>query len=342
MELYDIVIIGGSVAGLASAIKTKFKTLVIEKRNEIGIPIICGEYVPNLFVNYANIPKDAIAQSVKGMTTYLNDEPTFKRLPGVILNRNIWEKNLYEHAKFREVKFLLNSTVISINDNTIQISQDSNKTEIKAKIIIGADGPLSIVGRSINSRNRKLLYGYQYRVPLKKELDITEIHISKEFKYGYGWLFPKGKIANIGIGCKDVKKPWDILNYFVGMLVNEGKIENIILDKIMGVIPVGGILNSISSKNIMLARDAGGFTNPITGAGIYQAYHTGQLAGKYANEFLASNINATSEYESEAKDFWAYYVNRDTEKREYLEKNWDNDFVKTIKKSWIAYDKYYE
>lgn len=339
MELYDIVIVGGSISGLSCSLYTSYKTLVIEKKREIGRPVVCGEYVPLLFIQYADIPPSFIAKRVEGMITYLDGEEKVKRWPGAILNRDEWEKSLYIRAKERGVEFWLNTRALELKGDTLILERDGKEFEIRAKVVIGADGPLSMVGKAIKSQNERFIQGYQYRVPLRKELNFTEVYIDRGFKNGYGWLFPKGETANVGIGVKGVKEPWKMLDNFLDRLYE--KVEKRILDKIAGLIPVGGILDPLVFKNVLLVGDAGGFTNPITGAGIYQAFWTGRLAAECANSYLRGNREALEEYAVKAKRFWEPQIKRDKEKREILEEGWKGEFKSLIHKTWIAFDEYY-
>ncbi len=336
MELYPIVIVGGSIAGLSCSLYTSYRTLIIEKKREIGKPVVCGEYVPLLFTHYADIPSPLIARKIEGMVTYLDDERIERRWPGAILNRDEWEKSLYIRARKRGVEFLLNTRVLELKGDILTLETGM---EIRAKVIIGADGPLSIVGKAMKSQNKRFIYGYQYKVPLRRELNLTEVYINREFKGGYGWLFPKGETANVGIGVKGVKEPWKILDNFLDRLYE--KVEKRILDRVAGPIPVGGILKDLVSENALLTGDAGGFTNPITGAGIYQAFWTGRLAAECANNYLKGNKKALERYEEEAKRFWESQIERDKKKREILEKGWGEDFKTLIHRTWIAFDEYY-
>ena len=78
--------------------------------------------------------------------------------------------------------------------------------EVTADIVIGADGPRSTVGTWIDSINSEFVVGLQYEVPLSSPLEYTEIYFRREFFGGYGWLFPKGTLANVGIGIKYVTR----------------------------------------------------------------------------------------------------------------------------------------
>jgi len=98
---------------------------------------------------------------------------------------------------------------------------------------------------------------------LNRELFDYKIHL---IPAGYGWIFPKDKVANVGLGL-DPSFGVDVisaLKRFVQELVQEGFIENGVLKRTGGWIPADGLLEVLRGK-VMLVGDAGGFCHPITG-----------------------------------------------------------------------------
>ena len=186
----------------------------------------------------------------------------------------------------------------------------------------------------------------QYSVPLVSSLDFTEIYFDQDFFGGYGWLFPKGKSANVGVGIrynstsKIDKSLNNILKKFVKALEKDGKIKNSPFSTTSGLIPVGGPLNTVKD-NIMLVGDAAGQTHPITGGGIAQAAICGKIAGKTAAQATQKEDNEILiEYEKEWKDIFGKQLERAQMKRKFLESNWDK-LDSIIKKCWTLFMDYY-
>jgi len=108
-------------------------------------------------------------------------------------------------------------------------------------------------------------------------------------KGGYGWLFPKLNLANLGVGGynanpKLLMKVAERLGYFLGI----DKFKPI---EIMGgLLPIGGVREKISFDRVLLVGDAAGFTDPVTGAGIASAWETGALAAKAAYDFIKNGV----------------------------------------------------
>src|SRR5690606_23855949 len=73
---------------------------------------------------------------------------------------------------------------------------------VRARVIIGADGPRSAVGRAIGQVNREIAETRQITVPLLQPSEATDIFLSAGIRGGYAWLFPKGDVANLGLGVE--------------------------------------------------------------------------------------------------------------------------------------------
>ena len=129
-------------------------------------------------------------------------------------------------------------------------------------------------------------------VPLLRPHDATDIFLHADYVGGYGWLFPKGPTANLGIGTAPEARPLlkPLLAALHRRLVAEGRVGLRRSCLIGGAIPVGGRLAAcaaIGDMPVLLAGDAAGLTNPVTGAGIAAAVLSGKLAGQAAAGWLS-------------------------------------------------------
>jgi Dehydrogenases (flavoproteins) len=158
--------------------------------------------------------------------------------------------------------------------------------EFVGKIIVGADGPHSLVSASFPTfaPNREL-------APCAfviAEGDFFEKHIEMwvdgRFPGGYFWLFPKNGEANIGIGLRGSRHVRSILN---GMLTELARQRPFKL-KMQGggVVPVGGLKKRVAWQHVALVGDAAGMVFPSNGGGTAQAMLGGQILGKVIRECL--------------------------------------------------------
>lgn len=340
----DVLVIGGGPAGSTSAkaiAKTGIKVILIEKRKQIGIPVQCAEYIPSQIIQEIKIPKTVIAQQIDFMQTHIADMEVVKTPnKGFIIHRHLFDQYLVKEATNIGVKLLLNTKATNYEDGIVYAKQNNYELQIEAKIIIGADGPHSIAGKWIGSINTKFIHTAQYQMRLNNELKSTQIYFHRYIPMGYGWVFPKGKIANVGVGVDLAfrQKPKDALHQFIKYLQKKGIIKADVISATSGVIPVGGLVRRLHYKNIILVGDAAGMTHPITGAGISNAVIWGKIAGEITSQsVLANNLDKLSEYEEECRMLLGSPLMRAVQKRITMETAWNNDddLIKIIQPNWI-------
>jgi geranylgeranyl reductase family protein len=348
MEAVDILIVGAGPAGLASAFilgKAGLKVVIIEQKKEIGKPVMCAEFIPKLTLREIPVSSSAIAQVIHKMVIYFPSEKSISlKTEGVILNREIFEKALTRKVKELGVKVLLNTTFTTFNSGIplLKIKKGREYLQIRAKVIIAADGPLSQVGLTLGNVNKEFITAFQVQVPLRQNISHGEVYFFSEFFGGYAWLFPKGKIANLGVGIKGIKRRRELkllLKKFRERLVKAGKLYPRILATTGGLIPVGGILPRVNINNILFAGDAAGLAHPITGAGISSAIISGKLVGETVVGYLKGK-SKFSDYKNKLLALLGDEYERALEKRKFLEVHW-NELEEILPKCWSGFRQYY-
>jgi flavin-dependent dehydrogenase len=226
----------------------------------------------------------------------------------------------------------------------IRSKGEAGEKRVAARVIIGADGPCSTVGRWIGSENRNLIPAVQWRVPLMSPMEHTEVHFHEEFYGGYGWLFPVGREANVGLGRKrrtrHDERIGKVLERFVLRLAEEGKVESRPISTTAGWIPAEPA-RKVTQGNVLLVGDAAGHTHPITGAGVSQAVIGGRMAGKWASRSVeAGDLSLLGAYEEEWRELFGDAQERAHRRRKSLEDNWGR-LETAVKTSWIAFREYY-
>jgi len=285
--------------------------------------------VPWQIIQEVELPKDIIAQRIDFMRTHMPDgEIVETQAKGFIIHRDLFDQHLAQLATKAGAELFLGTRAIGY-EGGIVYTKGKQELKIKPGVIIGADGPHSIVSKWIGSQNREFINAFQYQMPLVEELSSTCIYFREDIFGGYGWVFPKGKIANVGIGIRKGKAK-GVLDSFVSALENKGVVENRILKQTQGLIPMSGMIK-LRKGNMALVGDAAGLTHPITGAGIMNAVISGKLAG----------LSELDKYEEECSDIFEGVLMKAYYKRKLLEKNWGN-LRNVLKKIWIAFSDYYK
>ncbi|AAC06483.1 geranylgeranyl reductase family protein [Aquifex aeolicus] len=340
---YDVAIVGAGPGGSTCAYvlaKKGVRVLLIDSRKEVGYPVQCAEFVPvQLSYEFPEFfPEETIAQKVKDMVHYTPwGEIVSMYSEGFILHREKWDKGIAKLAE-KEGAHLRTKTKFIGFEGKYLILKDLNKREVfkvKADIVVGADGARSLVAKLTGEHTKEFLITAQYTLKLKKPLNDLLIFFRDYIPGGYGWIFPKQELANVGVGV-DLSygvNVVEVLNKFVKEVKDFVEPEPI-YGRTGGFIPGEGIKNPFRG-NVLLVGDAGGFCHPITGGGIANAVITGSIA---ARAILEGDLE---EFEEEALDTLGPSINRAAQKRKKLMKEWDN-LEWRIPRTWIAFEEYYK
>ncbi len=345
-KLFDVLIVGAGPAGSSAAraaAEAGAEVLVVEKRRQIGEPVRCAEYVPRLLAQTVKIPPEAIAQEIRGMITFLpGGEQIRKAAPGFILNRAKFDRALAGAAEKAGAEILTGTKAISREGDRVRIKGPSGDGEVRASVVIGADGPHSVVGSWIGQNNRKFLWAIQHTVELKEPAHDTKVYLGKEYPGGYAWLFPKGRLANVGVGIQmalggPVKQALKTFKERLGDRIGE------VVGVTTGYIPAGGPLPSIDEDaRIILVGDAAGQTHAIRGGGIPQAVICGAMAGRAAAVSAGGDTQAFKDYLHQWRNAFGSVLDKAAEKRMELEEEWNGgDPVELLRRCWVACREYY-
>lgn len=333
----DILVLGLGPAGAsaaAAAARAGARVVALDRKKVAGQPVQCAELVPGPLAVHPSV----VRQPVASMLTFVEDDaPDLNAaFPGRMLDRAAFDASLVEDAERAGVQVVFDSLVLRVGkEGEVQLS---NGEILRAPVVIGADGPRSRAGKAIGSVNTALVETRQVTVPLLQPHAATDIFLSAEIRGGYGWLFPKGDVANLGAGVTPSSR-WTlkgIVSRLHGNLQMEKRVGSEILSVTGGAIPVGGMLKPwgrLGETLVLLAGDAAGLANPVSGAGIAAAVHSGRLAGEAA---VRGDAQA---YEEELQDVYGAALERALRRRQEL---LDSTMTRSaLRRGWIAYPEYW-
>lgn len=327
----DVLVIGAGPAGSMAAreaSKNGAKTLIIDKKSEIGTPKRCGEGILDGVLEKVGITPDErwIARHIDGArlvapdntSAWFTSETLETPATGIILERKVFDKHVTMDAVRSGAEVMLKTEAIGITRKEDYLIADikgfdTDITQIKAKIIIGADGPEGRVGTWMGLNTKvpisEMESGAQYEMTnLKMEKnDTIEFYFGSVAPGGYAWIFPKGyDTANVGIDVSGVKGTKNALEYLDDFIANNEETKGgQIVEVNVGGNPLCGIFDKIIADNFMLVGDAAGCVSPITGGGIDTGLESGMIAGRVAAKAVKEgncseeNLKEYSEYVDE-------------------------------------------
>lgn len=352
LETPDILVVGLGPAGsraAAIAAASGLSVVALERRRAAGSPVQCAEFVPVPIERDVPDVRTVTAQKVARMLTFVEGKPPelSDDFRGFMIDRAAFDRMLAQAAAHNGAECRYGEAVLAIDaDGTVQTSAGAS---LRPRVLIGADGPRSQVGAAIGEINRDLVETRQVTVPLVLPHDATDIFLKADYRGGYGWLFPKGAVANIGVGvaseARAQLKP--LLAALRDQLSQQRRIGTRSFALTGGAIPVGGRLRSVGRLGetaVLLAGDAAGLTNPVTGAGIASAVQSGALAGRAATDWLGGRAAALDDYEAELSDIFDVALGRALRRRRAVWARYasgDRPDARALNEGWIASPQYW-
>lgn len=350
----------GSCAATAAA-REGISTVLIDSKARIGEQPHCGEFVPaRLFVEH-DLDRSVVIQSVSAMESVISDNDCFEGAndlslnswgmkskivssPGFMMDRVRFDRDLARKAASAGAEVYSGARLVKKTDDGWVVNFGEQHRVFNPKVVIAADGARSAVAGALGLPQPDLLKGIQIEAPLSGSLDRTLIFLSKDMVGGYGWLFPKGNAANVGLGVVpgSPKTAAVLLNGLTEKLRDMKLIRTGILGKSGGMIPVSGLRPNLVIGNVILCGDAAGLTHPITGAGIPQAVFSGESAGAAAAAFIKTgDENFLYNYEAEMNSRYSGVLRHAALKRKQMMNTWyTEDFFQVCEKSWPAFKGY--
>ena len=352
MKRVDVLVVGAGPGGASAACLAKrdgVSVLAVERNRVIGEPVQCAEFIPLPMSAYAQA-EDVLLQRITGMKSILPSGEAFEsEFPGLMIDRAEFDRAIARQAAEAGAEFWTHSPLVGLDAQAqvATVRREGVVEQVAYQVLVAADGPHSPVASYLGLPALETVNTRQYTVPLLKPYFDTDIWLSDEYPGGYAWLFPKGAMANLGLGADrrfedNLKRPLDALHR---QLIDAGLVGEEIRFRTGGAIPVGGLRECLVEGRVLFVGDAAGLTHPITGAGIASAVVSGERAGRAAEEFVATHEAAVFEdFEEDIRDQYETTLQRAVERRRYLSTLWRTPAANEdaeMRRGWIAFDEYF-
>jgi len=298
---YDVVIAGGSIAGLLCAREIagdNNSVLVIEEDYEIGTPEHCGGLVSTKGLEQLGIIpfSKTLDHLIECATIYAPNGRSFSidsKIQKVAeINRRELDKQIAHQAQ-------KNGAVIKVRTSFQEVTKDGVRTsegEIKCKIFVDARGVSSLIQKDRTG----VLSSAQYEIYanwIKKGR--VEVFFDQEKYPGFfAWIIPSGEgRGKVGVAGRGI----NVSNILEEFLEKKGKHSTI--RKIFAPIWIKGPIERFVDNKTVIVGDAAGQAKPTTSGGIYTSGMGGMLAGRAISKFLKSdNESDLEEYQKQWRE----------------------------------------
>ncbi len=342
---YDVVVVGSGPAGSVTArfaAEAGAKVLMIERRAEVGVPVLCGEGVSQKVDTFHVLEgKRWIASKMEGARIFSPNGTSIKLSAeyagsetGYVVYRDIFDQELARGAVKKGVKLMMDTCAVDLlkkdgNINGVKVQHFDETFDIEADVVVGADGVESRVGRWAGIHTTLKPYDLetcaQYTLTnIDWDSPYCDFFLGKKIAPGgYVWVFPKGKdVANVGIGIlaslSDSGKALRLLDSFIASHPTLKKGQPLRL--IAGADPVAEPVESFRD-HLLLVGDAARHVDPITGGGLMTSIEGGKIAGEVIGKAVKAqkfDTSILSEYETKWKEAFGRKLHRNYVAKEIM------------------------
>lgn len=281
------------------------KTICLEKRKEIGVPVQCGEFMASNEEVESLFPKAGEVASLYDLPESLKEartrvirirSPSLRSydvpFEGYTVCRDRVDKHWANLAEREGVEIVTECLVQRVHGTEVR----TPRGVMKGKVIVGADGPFSIVARSVGlSPPRELAAAITCDVEGSFG-DALEIYFGSIAPGGYAWIIPKNGTANVGLGVWH-RYGGNLTQLLMKFLEKKGFSTD---SWTGGWVPEMGPVSRTVKDNVVLVGDAAGHVMPTNGGGVNLA----MLCARIAGTVIADHIHGGSPLEEYETRWW--------------------------------------
>lgn len=301
--MYDVVIVGGGPSGATAAedlARSGAKVALIDRAGRIKP---CGGAIPPRLIADFDIPDEMLVAKI---TTARMISPTGRHVDIPIENgfvgmvdREDFDEFLRERAAGAGAE-RMTGTYKRVDRDAAGMhvvyrdKASGEERRLATKLVIGADGARSTVAKDEVPGGDRIPYVIAYHEIIEApgrvgsyDPDRCDViydgRISPDF---YGWVFPHGKSASVGMGSmvRDV----DLKKATADLRLASGLMDCPTIRREGAPIPLKPLDRWDNGRDVVLAGDAAGVVAPSSGEGIYYAMVGGRVAATAAMACLST------------------------------------------------------
>jgi geranylgeranyl reductase len=301
MESVDVVVVGGGPAGATAATELARAGRQVVMLDRQGRIKPCGGAIPPRLIEQFAIPDGLLCEKVGGArivspSQRAVDMPIEEGFVGMV-DRDIFDEWLRHRATANGAE-RRTGTFERVDRDThrdpVVVYRDKDSAEpktLRARMIIGADGALSRVGRQCVPGAERVPFVFAYHEIIRSPSDGSwdrsrcDVHydglLSPDF---YAWVFPHGATTSIGTGS--MHKGFSLRSAVADLRQRLDLTDCETLRHEGAPIPLEPLKQWDNGRDVLLAGDAAGVVAPASGEGIYYAMLGGKLAAEAVDAAL--------------------------------------------------------
>jgi len=289
VERFDVLVVGAGPAGSATAIhlaRAGASVLLVDKA-EFPRDKPCGGGLTGRALRHIPCAVDPVVEHVvdrlvvraryAGKVTRTSDRRLIDMTQRRRLDLHLAEQAVAAGTDFRDG---VAATEIEVDGDVV--SARLAGSSVRASFLVGADGANGVVAKAAG-----LGEGIVRGVALEGNVPWGELERSAYERTawvelgtvpgGYGWVFPKGDHANLGVGGWLTEGP--SLRAHLDRLAKAHRVDPSALENVRGHrLPMRELGAPAARGRVLLVGDAAGLVDPLSGDGMYEGFVSARLA----------------------------------------------------------------
>ncbi|PSQ07801.1 electron transfer flavoprotein [Halobacteriales archaeon QS_6_71_20] len=285
--MYDFVVVGVGPAGARfarRAAEARYDVLALEK-GTVGEPLACSGHVSTDVWDY--LPDGAAARlrqnRVYGADFHVGGPGSpsrrFYKREAVsnVIDRVELDRTLADAARSAGADVREGHTVTAVEERPgrveVTASVDGGEETFEARMVAGADGPVSRVRRGLDlPEPTETIHGVLAFTDERDHGDYVDVHLTAP--RFFAWRIPRG---DAGVEYGLAAPPGNEVNELFARLTDEYDVET---DRFCsGAIPIGPPERTVANRGFLLG-DAAAQTKPFTGGGILYGMRAADVAAE--------------------------------------------------------------
>ena len=289
MQSFDVLVVGAGPAGSSTAIhlaRAGVRTLLVD-RARFPRDKPCGGGLTGRALRRIPVdPSPVVERDVDRFELRLRYGSSFARAHDVPLIRMTQRRRLdaflVEHAVAAGAELRDGVKVEAIELDDAGVSARLGGETVKADVVVGADGANGVVARTAGLGDGIVRgVALEGNVPLEalrdRDLERTAVIELAVLPGGYGWVFPKGDHANLGVGGWGSEGP-RLRDHLARLARAHGIAPDRVTDVRGHRLPMRRLGTPAGVGRALLVGDAAGLVDPLSGDGMYEAFVSARLA----------------------------------------------------------------